>query len=191
VKKPTTTSKDWIERGPLVPWMFKYVCWLAEQPEAELSAPRTSGKFRKRSRPYASERAAKATSLAHRRIPQQYITKLEQREDVIEYFNRLRTDAQFKARELVIATIQRNLDLRDKGLSMAEEAGDYRAIETFTKPFVDLALPKQQQPTEQKPRITINLIGNQDAQKLLGKVLADEPDEVDFEVIETKKDEDE
>lgn len=196
-KRPrVTTSKEWIEHGALVPWMFKYLNWLAEQPDAMLAIPAGEGN-RKRGRPYASERAAKCTILAGRRILKQSLTKLEQREDVIAYFNRLRSDAQFKARELALATITRNLEARELGLAKAldeENKGagmDLTLVERFTRPIIDFALPRIKDTPEapKAPVITINLIGNHDAQKLLGRVLAETTDDdpLDYEIIETKQ----
>lgn len=192
-----TTSNEWIQRGPLVPWMHKYICWLAEQPEAMLSLRGSEGN-RKRGRPYVSERAIKCTMFAGRRILRQYVTALEQREDVVEYFNRLRSDAQFKARELAIQTITRNLEAREAGLAKAldeehkGEGMDPALVERFTRPVIDWALPKVRDAAEQPkaPVITINLLGNLDAQKLLGRVLAEtDADDLplDYEIIETKE----
>lgn len=196
-KRPRiTTSAEWIERGPMVPWMHKYVCWLAEQPDAMLAVHEGEGN-RRRGRPYGAERAVKCSIFAGRRIAPQHLTKLEHREDVVAYFNKLRSDAQFKAREMALQTITRNLEAREKGLSKAldeahsGEAMDAALVERYTRPVIDFALPKIKEQSEEQraPRITINLIGNQDAQKLLGQVLSGEVDDepLEYEAIEVKE----
>ena len=182
-KRRVTTSKQWIERGPLAPWMYHYAQWLAEHPGAILA--RVGLVNHRRSPPTQQDRTAQASRCARRKITRALVVSLERRADFVDYFEKLRADAQFLARELLRGKISKNLEARDKGLDMAVTVSDHKAIEHYTRPFVELGFPKKAEKEDAAPRITIN-IGSADAKTLLAKVL-DEPDEVqdvEYEVIE-------
>jgi hypothetical protein len=196
-RKPrVTTSREWIERGPLAPWMYAYAQWLAEHPEAVLRRP--GGGQVKRGRPRTWERTAAASRFARRKIRTMAVGLLESREDFRAYFQRLRDDAQFLAREIARQKIAKNLEVRDVALDRA--AGrvempdgtvtygkmDVKAVEQFTRPYVELAFPKKLAEEEQKPRIVLHL-GSGESKKLLGLAETDDIQDVSFEVIETPK----
>lgn len=202
-KPRKTTSKAWIERGPLAPWMLGYAQWLAQHPEATLSVARVGKERWYRPPPKAAERSAKANKLARRVIPMNWLTLLERRPDFVDYFEKLRADAQFLARELARQHIAKNLEVRDVALDRASGlivmpdgtksygAMDYKAVETFTRPILEMAFPKKVDSAPQAPRVTINIGGaSAETRALLARVL-ETPDEeisdVEFEVIETKQ----
>lgn len=202
-----TTTKRAITSGPLVPWMYLYLQWLALEPGGELSRPglnRGAG-----TGVTWDQKTARAGRIAHRTMSQDSIRVLEQRPDAIAYFEKIRTDLSFRAKELISPDIATNVEARREGLQHArgfvrveverdgqkviEEvfsplAVDPKAIEHYTRPVWDLAFPKKSQGDEVAPRITIYL-GSKEAQALVGKVLnepAEEVSDIEFEVIETK-----
>lgn len=183
-KKPT---RRWVESGPLAPWMVRYCQWLATYPGAEL----TGGKDDYRSRyPTGEERAAAASKFSGRMVQRQLISLLEKRSDVREYFAKLLADATFHAKERAKTDLGRNLDLREKGLDMAMEAKDHRAIETYTRPYVEAGIGKKVDHGEQAQRVVINLIGMPQEQKKLllsGVTEPEELDEIEWEVVEREK----
>jgi hypothetical protein len=193
-KKPprrVTTSKTWVERGPLAPWMLRYATWLATHPDAELSrAKRPGEKAVVRGRPYTSERTAAASLIAKRVIHKDLVQTLERREDFIRYYTKVREDAVFLARELGKQQIARSFEARAQGPEWAMEAKDHKSVDLYTRPMLDVAFPKKHEGEQAAPRITINLVGSgSDAKALLGKVLApaEEVQDVEWEPIETEK----
>jgi hypothetical protein len=164
--------------------MLLYAQWLVQHPEAELTAAK--GEKAKRSHhPTSLERQAKATTFARRRIDRRLITLLERREDFRSYFEKMRADAQFLARELLQADVAENVEARRIGLRKAvdrkvDDQGnvtygdnvDHAAVERYTHPFVDLAFPKKIEREQQAPRITIHLSPDQH------KALLAKPDDI-------------
>lgn len=184
-KRRVTTSKQWIAVGPLVPWMYAYAQWLVEHPDSALSRKNAPIGYR-RSAPTTAERTLAASKFARRKITKISIGVLEQRDDFIGYFEKLRADAQFLAKELFRQDISRNIELRRKGLEAAAMAHDHKSVEHYTRPMVDLAFPKKLAVEEAKARVTINVIGN-DAKALLGKVLEEDDEVLDVEWEEIPK----
>lgn len=179
--------KRWVETGPLMPWMTRYAQWLCSHPAAEMSGNATD--FRHRY-PTGDERAARASEYAGRPVQRQLIVLLEKRKDLREYFEKLRSDTQVYAKELAKNQIGRNFELREKGLEMAAESGDHKAIEHYTRPFLEHAFPKKQEVGQGPQRVVINMIGMTPEQKKLltaGVTEPEEPDEVEWEYIETEK----
>jgi hypothetical protein len=165
--------------------MKQYAQWLAGEPGAELTGSRPGYRAR---HPMAEVRAAKASFCAHRTVQAELVRKLEKRADFRDYFEKLRADTQFHAKELVQRQIPRNFELRAEGLEMAYRAGDYSQIRHFTEPFIAHAVPKMKvERQESAPRIVIQ-IGSAEAKKMIDKALSEEeePKEVDWEVVETK-----
>lgn len=178
------TSKRWVEHGPRCQWMESYIQWLAGEPGAELTG--TDTKYRSRY-PTSDERAAKASFFAKRPIQRQLIVLLERRPDIRDYFDKVRGDTQFHARELAKAQIARNFELREKGLELAYQMGDHKSVEHYTRPYVDHGMPKKVNDAPQAPRVIIQ-IGSSDAQKLIGRVLKeDAPQEIEYEVLDVKQ----
>lgn len=218
MKRRVTTSKAWIQKGPIAPWMREYIQWLANHPSAVLSQPRPKGTPPvRRGPPTVSERTAAASKFARRKITTRMITDLEQRRDIVEYFDKLRADAQFLAREMMQRDLAENIEARREGLRQARgfvkaevehtdpETGektievkemfsafavDHRAIKGYTDWVPEVAFPKKTDDKQAAPRITINIgPGNSETKALLGKVLSEEEDiqDVEFEVIEPKQ----
>ena len=194
-----TTSLGWIERGPLAPWMYRYAMWLAEHPDAVLSTPGFRGG--QRGHPTVSERTAKASLEAKRRIRTRAITTLEQRPDFRAYFEKLRGDVAFLAREVARKRITKNLEARDAALDAAAGriempdgttryiVADVKAVEQLTRPYLELAFPKKEREGEQKPTVVIHL-GGKDAARALGLTaegLLSEASDVEYEVIPNEK----
>lgn len=201
-KKPrVTTSLTWIERAEsLAPWMTQYCLWLAQHPEAVLSKPmpekdENGRRGWARPRPYTSERTARASRFACRKISARLIQALERRKDFIALFEKCRADAQFMARQLGQQQIIQNFEAREIGLQAAlgekDEKGkyksvDHKSIEHYTRPFVELAFPKKVEGQEQAPRIVINISGGGSLAPLLGAGDDEIPD-VDYEIIPPKQ----
>jgi hypothetical protein len=191
-----TTSPEWIERGPLAPWMLRYAQWLLQQPEAELAIPNKGS--RKRMGPTVTERVAKASLEAKRVIRARSITSLEQRPDFREYFDKCRGDVAFLLRETMKLSAHRAVEARDKALERASGRQempdgtvmygemDIRAVNDLTRWVPEVAFPKKEQGAEKAPTIILHL-GGQSAAKLLG--VANEPEipDVEYEVIENQK----
>jgi hypothetical protein len=194
-KKPrVTTSLTWIQRGPLAPWMYKYLQWLAQQPEAVLSRKLEPGQRAPlgRPRPYTQERTAAASKFACRGITQRMIRELEQRKDAVEYFEKLRADVQFQAREAMKQDVMEGIEARREALQHARareqpmrapdgtvvvhpDTGkpvmetlppDGKLIDTMTRWIPELAFPKKVDSAEQAPRVVIHL-NSGDAKALL------------------------
>jgi hypothetical protein len=177
--------KRWVEKGPLAVWMTEYVQWLISQPGAELTG--SKGAYRAR-HPLVTERAAMASKCSGRRVQVPLIPLLERRQDLRDYYERLRADTQFHSKELARGQIAENFQARAEGLQMAREAKDYSQIRHYTEPFVAHALPKMKvERQESAPRIVIQ-IGSAEAKKMIDKALSEEeePQEVEYEIIETK-----
>jgi hypothetical protein len=191
-----TTSIEWIERGPLAPWMYSYCLWLAQDPNAVLVKP--DGHRLRRHGPTTQERTAKAGLLSKRKIPQRYIRALESREDFRAYFDKLRADHAFLAREHAKQKIVKNLEMRDLALDRAtgrvempdgtvkHGEVDIKAVEQLTRPYVELAFPKKEPEGEKAPRVVIHL-GGQALQQLMGAPQQVEATDVEFEVLENPK----
>ena len=216
MKRRVTTGKIWIQKGPIVPWMRDYIQWLAQHPSAALSRP-TGGKPVRRGPPTTPERTAAASKFARRKITGRMLRDLEQRKDIGEYFDKLRADAQFMAREMMQRDLAENIEARREGLRQARgyvkvevehtnpETGekttemveqfspfavDHRAIKGYTDWVPDVAFPKKTDDKQAAPRITINIgPGNPETKALLGKVLGDEDEipDVEYEVIQPKQ----
>lgn len=200
-RRKVTTSKDWVERGALVPWMMAYAQWLSQQPAAQLSI-KNGHPGHRRGPPGLSERTAKASLFSKAKIPTRVIRLLERREDFVEYFNRLRSDAQFQARELMQQDLAKNIEARRMALNVALDMvpdparpgemkpgpnADPRMVESFTRWVTDVAFPKKVSEEGKATRITINIGSASEARGLIGKVVeGEEIQDVDYEVIETR-----
>jgi hypothetical protein len=185
-KARITTTRHWAAKGALVPWMLQYLQWLAQQPSGLLSEKnvnRGAG-----TGVTWSEKTKAASRIARKPIYQEIIRILEQRPDAITYFEKLRADIAFRAREMMSEDIAVNIEARREGLVQAREAQDHKAIKGYTDWLPDVAFPKKSPGEESAPRITIYL-GSKEAQALVGKVLAETEDVVDveWEEIETKQ----
>lgn len=188
-------GKRWFESGPLPRWMRLYALWLTDQ-GGELTGTRAEYRGRY---PTGEERAAKATGLCGRPIRRQSIPVMEKREDFREYFDRLQTDSRFLAQELARQQVTKNFKAREKALQKAldeqpdgtvGENADVRAVESFTRPYLEHAMPKQKlEKEEQAPRIVINLVGASPEQKRLIAMTQEEmeADVIDYEIIENDK----
>jgi hypothetical protein len=177
--------------------MVKYLQWLVSIPGAELKG--TKGEFRARV-PKAIEREAMMQKLTGRQIPKRYVYMLESRPDVREYFDKLRADAAFHARELAKDQVAANLEARAEALKRASgriEMPDgtvqyaemnLSEVRQLTAPYLDLAFPKVEKSGAAAPRIVIQ-IGSDTAMKQIKAVLEEEEDVVDgdFEVEELPK----
>ncbi len=201
-KRNTSTTIHWVARAdsPLVPWMYAYAHWLAEQPAAELSRKNAPNGYR-RGPPTTFQRTARASLLSKAKINVSIIQALEQRQDFIAYFEKLRSDVQFRARELMQAELANNVNARKMALNVALDLvpdpdrpgemkpgpnADPKTVESFTRWVTDVAFPKKAASEERAPKIVIN-IGAGEALGLIGKALEeDEITDVDFEVVETK-----
>lgn len=217
MKRRVTTGKQWIQKGPIVPWMREYIQWLAQHPSAVLCRPRVEGEPPlRRGPPTTAERTAKAGLCARRKITGRMLQDLEKRKDIIEYFEKLRSDAQFMAREMMQRDLAENIEARREGLRQARgyvkvereievndrekvkvveevfkpDAVDHRAIKGYTDWVPEVAFPKKTDQAPAAPRITINIgPGNPETKALLGRVLGDEEEipDVEYEVIEPKQ----
>ena len=214
-RRRVTTGKAWIQKGPIAPWMRDYIHWLVQHPSGVLSRPTPKGTPPvRRGPPTVSERTAYASRCARRKITTRMITDLEQRPDIVAYFEKLRADAQFLAREMMQRDLADNIEARREGLRQARgfvkaevehtdpETGektvevkeifsafavDHRAIKGYTDWVPEVAFPKKGDGEAKAPRITIN-IGPGAAHDLIAKALSeDEIQDVEFEVIETKQ----
>ena len=203
-----TTTPSGIERvAEMQPWMERYALWLASEPEAELARPKGEGGKRGHAVPVA-ERIIKARAFSGRPMDKDKIRLLEQRPDVREFFEKVRTDAQFHAKELATRLIAQKFEARELGLQKALDkqidpvtgkafAGpeaDVKAIEHYTRPAWELAFPKKaNEGAVPPPRIIINLAGMSDERKKLwlsGITEPEEPDDVEWEIIASPKDTD-
>jgi hypothetical protein len=166
----------------MVPWMRGYAKWLASHPGAELTG--TGDGYRAR-HPTSVERVARATEYAGRAVQVELVRILEKRADFREYFQKLLEDTVFHAKELARDQIARNFEIRDLGLTMAAEKGDHKAIEHYTRPFVEHGFPKKAPDEERTQRVTINLIGASPEQqkRILGAMAGEPPDEIEWELI--------
>jgi hypothetical protein len=179
-------TKRWVEGGPLPRWMRLYALWLTGR-GGELSG--TKEEYRGRF-PTSDERSGRATELAGRPVLPQLVALLEKRKDFKEYFELLQADSTFLAKELVRQRIPKNFEARDRGLDLALRAEDHKSIEHYTRVFVEHGMPKKVEGEQQATRYTINLFGATPEQKkmlLSGITEPEEPDEVEFEVIESEK----
>jgi hypothetical protein len=168
--------------------MIRYAQWLAGHPGAELAG--SADDYRNRF-PKGVERSARASEYAGRPIQRQLIGLLEKRPDLRSYFERLQADLQFHAKERAQSQLAKNFEARDQALDMAVEARDYRAIGSLSDPWVQHGMPKIKADADRgAQKIVINMIGMTPEQKKLltaGIIEPEEPDEIEWEVIETEK----
>jgi hypothetical protein len=175
--------------------MAKYCQWLASIPGAELSG--SEEEYRSRT-PKSIEREAMVGKLTNRTIPRQYIRLLEQRPDVRAYFDKIRADAAFHARELAKDQVAANLEARAEALKRASgriEMPDgtvqyaemnLSEVRQLTAPYLDLAFPKVEKGGERAPRIVIQ-IGSPEAMKQIKAVIEEDVVDGEFEVEELPK----
>lgn len=171
----------------MVPWMQLYGQWLAGEPGAELAGIREKGGYRAR-HPTQLIRANRASYFARRVVQPELVRLLEKRADFRDYFEKLRADTAFHAKELAKEAITRNFEVRSQGLELAAEGKDIRMMEMYTRPYLEHAFPKQKNESVEMPRVIIQ-IGSKEAQRLIASALApdEELPEVEYEVIETKR----
>jgi hypothetical protein len=195
-QRRVTTSPQWIAQGPLAPWMLRYAQWLIQQPEAELAIPNKGS--RKRMGPRISERTAYASLTAKRRITKEYINVLEQRADFRDYFDKCRADVAFLTKELMKRSIHVAVEAREVALERASgrilmpdgttQYGtmDIKAVNDLTRWVPEVAFPKKDLAAEKPPTIVLHL-GDGASRKLLGTLGQEEPQDVEYEVIENQK----
>lgn len=185
-----------IERGPLAPWMKLYLCWLAQIPTGVLTRPRVGKERIMRGPPTVIERCVQASRFACTRMHGSHIRALELRPDAIEYFAKVQGDHQYRAREIAARAITLNLEAREAGLKKALDLTpdgkpganlDHKAVEQYTRPYLDYALPKREEKEVTRTRITINLTGGLDAKQIMGKVLEQEEEGLDYEILDNPK----
>jgi hypothetical protein len=191
-----TTSPQWIAQGPLAPWMLRYAQWLIQQPEAELAIPNKGS--RKRMGPRISERTAYASLTAKRKINKDYINTLEQRPDFREYFDKCRADVAFLTKELMKRSVHVAVEAREEALGRASGRVempdgsvrygemDIKAVNDLTRWVPEVAFPKKDLAAEKPPTIVLHL-GDGASRKLLGTLGQEEPQDVEYEVIENQK----
>jgi hypothetical protein len=184
----------WMQMGPLSPWMMSYCQWLVGYPGAELSK---KGVYRSRL-PSGLERQAKMEALTHRSIRPEYVAHFEKRADVAEYFDKLRADAAFHARELAKDQVAANLEARAVALERASgrvvmpdgtvkyAEMNLSEVRQLTAPYLDLAFPKVEKGGEKAPRIVIQ-IGSPEAMKQIKAALEEDVVDGEFEVEELPK----
>lgn len=191
-----TTSKRWIESGPLVPWMIRYAIWLVEN-GGTLTTP-----GERRMGPTTSQRTAFAGQEAKRKMHAGLIRSLELREDFRAEFEKLRVDAIYRARQvsdrdLVFAMEARGAALRSVANKQrmpdgSEKwvVGDPETVDKLTRPYVDVVYPKKANEAEKPPTVVIHL-GGANAAKALGLtpqgLLPAEVTDVEYEVVENPK----
>ena len=166
--------------------MKQYARWLAGYPGAELTGMRPGYRAR---HPMGAVRAAKASFFAHRTVQEQLVRQLEKRVDVREYFEKLRADTAYHAKELARDQIARNFEAREQGLEMAVKAEDHKAVEHYTRPFVEHGFPKKERDEAGVQKVVINLFGATPEQKaMVLKAMAGEPvEELEYEIIPNDK----
>jgi hypothetical protein len=187
VMRRVTTGIQWAENGPLAPWMHSYLQWLAGEKNGCLSVK--GGDPGRRFGVTWSQKTAKANRLSSRKINMKVLRTLEQRADAIAYFEKLRVDLTFRARELMSDDIATNIEARREGLEAARSVQDHKAIKGYTDWVPDVAFPKKALGEDVAPRVIIHL-GSKDAARLIGKVLnepAEEISDIEYEVIEPKQ----
>ncbi len=185
VRRQVTTSRHWAELGPLVPWMLQYLQWLAQEPTGLLSVKGLN-------RGAASgvtwpQKTARASGIARKKIHMDTIRALEQRPDAVEYFEKLRSDLAYRAREMMSQDIGENVEARREGLAHARQEKDHKAIKGYTDWLPDVAFPKKAAGDDAPARVVI-VIGSPAVAKQIGQALGTEEDvtDIEYEVIETK-----
>jgi hypothetical protein len=182
----------------MAPWMRLYVQWLVSQPGAELT--KGAGSYRSRY-PTAVERAARASFFAKRPVQDDLVRLLERRKDIRDYFDKVGSDVDYHTKELAKQEVAENFEIRRAGLHKAagrvEKDGvvsydvvDLKAIEHYTRPFVERGIGKKVDHDAPVAKYTINLFGVPAEQKRLllsGVTEPEELDEVEYEVIESEK----
>jgi hypothetical protein len=170
--------------------MMAYAQWLAQHPDAWIAGP-IDGPSRQqtfRGPPKTCERTAKASKEARRPITRDLVVALERRPDFITYFQKLRADYQFMAKELLKQDISRNIELRREGLESAAKNEDHKAIKGYTDWVTGVAFPKKVIEEGHRPTIHITIGGGSEARALLGKVLSGEQvEDGEYEIVEPKQ----
>jgi len=183
-----TTTKHWIESGPLVPWMMGYLQWLANEPHGVLAQKGAHKGYSGRGGTTISQKTSKAGWLAKRKISQRMIRSLETRPDVVAYFEKLREDVIYRAREMMTQDLAVNIEARREGLEKARADGDIKEVRQYTDWVPQVAFPKKGAETPAAPRMVIHIHGKP-AQDLVARALSEpaEIQDVECEVLETKR----
>ena len=87
--------------------------------------------------------AAQPVNTRWQGIPnQRYLTRLKHRHEFMKLFGELQRDNLTKARALMKARAPEYIDADYEGMTMARDAGDYKALGSYTRPVVDRVWPK-------------------------------------------------
>lgn len=169
----------------MVNWMRSYLQWLVQQPGSELCLKGAEiGRWRGGS-VKIHDKTKMASMYAGRKVSQNLVRLLEQREDVIEYFAKLSVDAQFQAKEMLSRRVAMNVEARDEGLKEARAQKDVKEIRAYTDWVTEVAFPKKAPEEGVKTSVVIHL-GSKQAQQLIGKALEGQIEDCEVEVLETK-----
>jgi len=147
---------------PLLPWQFAFAEWLANQDHRQPVA----------------EQVAKAEELAQRSVSAASLRALRRRKQFREFYERLRKDALSKARAMLERRYPKFVQAHEDGLDAALDAGDYRAVPSFTVPVLDRVAPKRDI-AQANAVVTIHLTEKQQA--LLATV-----EDGEFEVLDAE-----
>lgn len=156
-------------------WLFHY------EGGAEIARPRNSewSMFR-RAGPSNIERVKYLTRLTGLVVTPRNVTRLERRDDFVEYWNRLHNVPRFLARELVRRDLPSNIEARHAALESAQAImedpnADPRAvgkaindIERLTRWVVKLALRGMREKKKPGPPATVIYLGDRPPIQQLG-----------------------
>jgi hypothetical protein len=115
------------ESLPLLPWELEFAEWLANQPK------RTS----------LAEQQEKASELSQRTIGRRGLRNLKDRATFREFFGELQLGALRAARAKLERRMPEYIDAHHKGVHLALDAQDYRAIPAYTNPMIERVWPKR------------------------------------------------
>lgn len=177
--------------------MKQYGRWLAGEPGAEPSGLHEGYRAR---HPVGEVRASKASFFAHRTVQRELVRRLEQRPDFQDYFRRLREDTAYQAKEFARDQLVENFEARQAGLRKAagwtEVDGkvtynvvDAKAVEHYTRPYLEHGFPKKSQDAPPPQKFVINLFGASPEQKaMVLKAMAGEVEEpIEYELLPNPK----
>jgi hypothetical protein len=75
-------------------------------------------------------------------VTKRYLTALKRRHEFQKLFAELQKDNLTRARALIKAKAPEYIEADYEGMTMARDAGDYKALTSYTKPIIDRVWPK-------------------------------------------------
>lgn len=166
------TPKNVREQVVLLQWQRLFAAWFAHLPVA----------------PSIEDCVRYVRAITTFKVSASAIRELLHRNDFGQLVARFRESEQLRAKELLNADYQIYVDAHRRGLQMALDAEDYRAVPPFTAPMLDRVAPRKDDQVAKSPTIIINLGGVAQQEVLKLQIASPSQDDiVDADILEIEE----